>query len=174
MTEKTVSTLYLSRKVPTELIKAASLAQVAYERALNIKNQTIKDRALQLTPPLLKTLEELSPGFSQTEYNDFLVERFLFDDHGQPFPNSIERIDRFAEILVEFSKLKSSGSPEGKRMILELSSGMVPKQVQNYTHKKVDLYAPCTCGSERKYKFCCYEKHRAEVREKKAFPVGRY
>lgn len=166
--------LYMSRKVPTELMKAAGLVQAAYERALNTKNQPIKDKALQLAPPLLKTLEELSHGFSQTEYNNFLVARFLFDDHRQPFPNRIERMDRFSEILLEFSKLKSSGSPEVNRLILELASGMGPKQVQNYTNKKVDPYDPCTCGSELKYKFCCYEKHRAEEREKKAFPVGRY
>lgn len=156
----------MSRKVPTELFRAAGLVQEAFEKALNTKNQSIKERALQLAPELLKRLEELIPEFSDKEFDDYLVARFKFDIHGQPFPNLIKRLDRFDEIILEWNKLKKSGTPEAKRLILELVSG-------KRTTKKVDPYDSCICTSERKYKFCCYELHRAVEKENNAFRVSR-
>ena len=38
---------------------------------------------------------------------------------------------------------------------------------------KIEAYEPCPCGSEKKFKFCCYSKAKASQPKKQDYPIGR-
>jgi TPR repeat protein len=168
--------LYISQAEPRQWINASGLVQNAYERALAEKDELIADRALRLAPTLVSKLEELSTRMSDQEHKDFLVARFMFDEHGRPFPKRAERVQEFADAVLALAKVKGSGSKEEARLVRKLAPGMgatsasapvpalVPATrrtralasvVRRVARTKVGRNEPCPCGSGQKFKACC-------------------
>jgi uncharacterized protein YchJ len=56
--------------------------------------------------------------------------------------------------LVDFSEIEKM--PENqKRKLVEVKRDLSAKE---RFEKQIKLYAPCGCGSKKKFKFCCYTK----------------
>lgn len=166
--------LYMSQADPRQWINASGLVQGAYERALAEKDELLTDRALLLAPTVVAKLEELSTSMSDEEHKDFLVARFMFDEHGRPFPRRAERAREFVETVLALAKVKGSGLKEEARLVRKLASGMgatsvpVPALVptirraralapvvQRVDRTKIGRNEPCSCGSGQKFKACC-------------------
>lgn len=166
--------LYMTRTVPSEWIAAANLVQLAYETALDDKNERIENNALQLAPKLVAKLEELSARMSDKDFQSFLFVRCLFDKKKLPFPKRKERIEEYLKAENELSKSTGLSLAERQRAVRKFASEMIPMLPrapklapqnryaaqpvrQRVSQIKIGRNEPCTCGSGRKSKVCCYK-----------------
>jgi hypothetical protein len=163
--------LYMTQDAPRLWINASGLVQAAYERALAEKDEPLASRALRIAPAMIAKLEALSKRMSDDEHKDFLVARFMFDEHGRPFTDRTKRGREFFDTAMALAKVKGSGSTEEARLIRKLASGMGPAStppapairrtrslapvVQRVARAKVGRNDRCPCGSGRKHKACC-------------------
>lgn len=166
--------LYMAQPEPARWIEASRLVQAAYEKALRAKDEPLAGRALRAAPPLVARIEASHAIMSDDERRDFVAARFMFDAHGQPFPDREERLRVFVASTMALAQVQDGGPGEegGARRdgvsgpaniaapapastpVLRSPAALAPV-VQRVTQAKVGRNDPCPCGSGQKYKACC-------------------
>lgn len=150
--------------------QAAYLIQECFATALNEKDRVLAERCRSVSPSVVKRLEEMLRTVNNADLKELLMVRFMFNEHGFPYPDRMARAKLFLDSAVALSKAKGRDHREEVRLTILLESGMVNSvqlappakrgpvrllpDAQRVRPAAPGRNDPCHCGSAKKFKRC--------------------
>lgn len=105
----------------------------------------------------------LDPGFPQAEYADELM---------AAFEGFLQEREYRAQLEYHYQRVKAAVRDRAHPVHREIAKIAGPAERPRLKVIPSDPYAPCPCGSGKKYKFCCRDRDREEQAAQAAAPTA--